>query len=464
MKARLSVWWDTISNSFWFIPTLLSFGAALVAVGLLRLDENTNTRDYVEMFPFLYTGGTQGTRGLLGAIGSSMITVAGTTFSITIAALTLASSNYGPRLLGNFMRDRGNQFVLGVFVATFLYCLVVLRSVRDLESQSFVPHLATTFAIFLAVLSVGVLIYFIHHITSLLQVSSLVEEVRRELGCTVERMFPEPLGQDASEMSQLVEDREWRERIDFEGDGEIVESLSSGYVQAVDDDALMSVAVRHDLVLNLIHRPGHFVVGGNTMMQAWPRARVTPEAKAALQKAWTLGSRRTLTQDVEFGLLQITEVAVRALSPGINDPFTAVNALHQASVVLCQLALRQFPSSMRFDESGARRVIAPVQGFDELLDVALSEIRSNGAQFLLVLETTLEVIAEVSSRAWRLTDLEALRHQAQLTRRASDQLVTEEARERLEAAARHTLDRIMARERTLRKAEERRALAAAGNN
>ncbi len=196
LKERVNGIYSTLMSTFWFVPALIVLIMTGAAAGFLDMDQHLNARDLVSTFPFLYTGGVQSTRSILSSIGSSMITVAGTTFSITIAALTLASSNFGPRLLRNFMNDRGNQVVLGIFVATFWYCLLIQRAVRDIESVRVVPHISTTFALALAAVNIGVLIYFIHHITSSIQISTLLEEVRKEVQGTASHIFPERIGYD----------------------------------------------------------------------------------------------------------------------------------------------------------------------------------------------------------------------------------------------------------------------------
>ena len=447
LRERVNGIYSTLMSTFWFVPTVIVLIMTGAAAGFLNLDQHLDARDLVTTFPFLYTGGVQSTRGILSSIGSSMITVAGTTFSITIAALTLASSNFGPRLLRNFMNDRGNQVVLGIFVATFWYCLLIQRAVRDIEDVSVVPHISTTFALALAAVNIGVLIYFIHHITSSIQISTLLEDVRKDVQATVKHIFPQRIGYEADEMPQHGEEEHFTQEPDFENIGARVLSDYSGYVQLVDEDTLLEAAQKHDVQLKIIYRPGDFVVRGNTLLYGYPPARLTDDACNDLRKGFALGKQRTLRQDIEFGLLQLVEVAVRALSPSTNDPYTAVNALYQLSVVLCDLTERKFPERARYDERGALRVIVEPVRFHDLLDVAFDQIRNNGGEFVSVLEAMLRAIRAVGERTHYPETCAALRRHAQLVQECGQQhLPDDTAREKLDGAMRKTLELLAHRE------------------
>ena len=447
LRERVNGIYSTLMSTFWFVPTVIVLIMTGAAAGFLDMDQHLNARDLVSTFPFLYTGGVQSTRSILSSIGSSMITVAGTTFSITIAALTLASSNFGPRLLRNFMNDRGNQVVLGIFVATFWYCLLIQRAVRDIESVRVVPHISTTFALALAAVNIGVLIYFIHHITSSIQISTLLEDVRSEVQKTVDHIFPQRIGYTEENSPNYGEEEHFTQEPDFENIGARVLSDYSGYVQLVDEDTLLEAAQKHDVQLKIIYRPGDFVVRGNTLLYGYPPARLTDDACSDLRKGFALGKQRTLRQDIEFGLLQLVEVAVRALSPSTNDPYTAVNALYQLSVVLCDLTERKFPERARYDERGALRVIVEPVRFHDLLDVAFDQIRNNGGEFVSVLDAMLRAIRAVGERTCYKETCAELRRHAQLVQECGQQhLPDETARQKLDGAMRKTLELLARRE------------------
>ena len=450
LRERVNGIYSTLMSTFWFVPTLIVLLMTGAAAGFLQLDEHLNASDLLTTFPFLYTGGIQSTRSILSSIGSSMITVAGTTFSITIAALTLASSNFGPRLLRNFMNDRGNQVVLGVFVATFWYCLLIQRAIRDQEAVRLVPQISTTFALALAAVNIGVLIYFIHHITSSIQISTLLDDVRNDVQDSVNNIFPERIGYNKKESPELGAEKHFVHEPDFENLGARVLSDYSGYVQFIDEETLLEAAQKHDVQLKIIYKPGDFVVLGNTLLLAYPPARLTDETCRDLRKGFALGKQRTLRQDIEFGLLQLVEVAVRALSPSTNDPYTAVNVLYQLSVVLCDLTERKFPERARYDENGALRLVVEPVSFHDLLDISFDQIRNNGGEFVSVLEAMLHAMRAVGERTHYAETCAELRRHAQLVQECGQQhLPDATARQKLDEAMRKTLELLARREAEL---------------
>lgn len=196
--TRLLSIWDLLRGSFWFLPSLMAAGAVLLSFGAVKLDTAMEADAYGR-FEFIYLFGPEGARAILSAVATSMITVAGLTFSITMLTLQLASSQFGPRLLRNFMRDRGNQVVLGTFISTFVYCLLVLRTVKGVEGASFVPHLAVAIGVVLAVAGLAVLIYFIHHTASSIRIETLLASLAEETSATIDRLFPEKLGREDAE-------------------------------------------------------------------------------------------------------------------------------------------------------------------------------------------------------------------------------------------------------------------------
>ncbi len=453
MNNKVLNFWERLRSSFWFLPSIMAIAAAVLAFALVALDAAVGD-EYITSLTLLYTGGAEGTRGLLSSIASSMITVAGTTFAITVAVMVLASSNYGPRILRTFMQDTGNQIVLGTFVATFLYCLIVLRSVRDIDEMHFVPHIATTFAIVLAVANIGVLIYFIHHIAASIQVSTIIVEVRRELEESIERVFPTHIGLDMSEDETLGGTADVPDH--FDRDSCPVKATKNGYIQTVDDRGILRITTKHDLVVQIFCRPGHYLVKGNTIVRAWPKERVTEEIAEEINASFTVGKQRTMVQDIEFGVLQLVEIAVRALSPSLNDPFTATMCLDQLSVVLARLAEFDFPSRYRYDEQHNLRVIADPVTFEHLVGVALDQIRNNGENSAMVLNKILHVIAVVAARVRDVQSCILLRRHVSLVERSSQRGIAEEAdRQKIEERLQHTMRAISEREQQLANERQR---------
>nr|WP_281378313.1 DUF2254 domain-containing protein [Deinococcus budaensis] len=418
--------WGNLRDSFWLLPAVMAALALLLAEGAVNVDERVSL-DTVRQFPWIYGGSADGARSMLGAIAGSVIGVAGTTFSITIAALSLASSQMGPRLLEHFTRDRANQLTLGTFIATFAYCLLVLRTVRGGEESPFVPHLAVTLGLGLALVSLAVLIYFIAHIATGINVGHVIRLVSGELTRAIEAQFssqaerPSPGAAPALPQAQPQ-------------DAEEVRAKDSGYLQALDVDALLRLARKHDAVIRLTVRPGDFVFPGMAV------ALTSPAALEDVRAALLTGPRRTSSQDVEFAAQQLVEVAVRALSPGINDPFTAIAVLDHLGAALCRVSGRELPPS-RHLVAGHLRLAVPMTDYDGLTDVMFHQIRQNGAGHPAVTLRLLEVLESVAQQEPRPERRSSLRRHADLTLRAALRETQEEADRRdLEERHRRVLE------------------------
>lgn len=364
--------WLRLRQTFWFLPAVLCTVSVILAELLIFVDQPIGDADLGPLGAVITRVGESGSRDLLGAIAGSMLTVASTTFSITIAVLALSSSTYGPRLVRNFMADRGNQLVLGVFVATFLYSLIVLRSIRVTggNGEYFVPHLAVNMAVLLAVLAIGVLVYFIHHISDSVQVWTLAVQVRDDLVETVDRLYPESVGRDRRDVALDGQQDDDPIRLP-DGQGSTVVAMQTGYVQSVNRDALVSLAVKHDVVVSLSVRPGQHVVKGAPLATLWPPDRARDDVLGDVRTSIRTGRARNPYEDVEFGVLLLEEMAVRALSPSTNDPYTAINALDQLAAGLVRFAGQPDPSERRYDREGRMRVVAPGVSLTNVLDHVL---------------------------------------------------------------------------------------------
>lgn len=423
VKTKLSNLWYAFRSSYWFVPALMASGAIGLAWAMLTLDTSVDAQ-VLDSNEWLYSGGPEGARTLLSTIAGSMITVAGVTFSITIVALTLASSQLGPRLLRNFMRDVGNQVVLGTFIATFIYCLLVLRTVRSSDYGVFVPHLAVTGGLVLALASLGVLIYFIHHVSVLMQAEQVIAAVGRDLLAAITWLFPEHSGHGASEpgpgeMPNPLAAASDRQECP-------VTSTRSGYIQAIDLDGLLRLAVDHDLHLRLPHRPGHFLTQGATLVVAWPSERLDAALAEQLNDTFVLGTQRTPEQDVEFAMQQLVEIALRALSPGINDPFTAITCVDWLGATLSLLTTRQFPSPYCYDAQGTLRLLTPPVTFAGLTATAFHQIRRAARSNVAVTLRLLEIIAVIAGHSPQNDQRAALRQHASMIAQGAQESVQAE--------------------------------------
>lgn len=329
-NIKLGKVWDTLHSSYWFVPTLMAIAAVVLAATTLTLDRTGNMGP-LEKWGWVYTGGPDGARTLLSAVAGSMVTVATTAFSIAIVALQLASSQFGPRLMRNFLKDTGNQIVLGTFVATFIYSLLVLRTIRDEDYDKFIPQVSVTVGIVLAITSIAVLIYFIHHSSSSMQASHIIGRVGKDLDGAVDRLFPHKVGRAIPQFQQQqVEEI----LTNFDKEAFPVLAKNTGYIQAIDVEKLMEIASSKNLLIRVQLRPGKYVVQGGELVMILPKEGNDNKFNfASLRKqindVFILGEQRTEQQDLEFCINQLVEVAVRAISAGINDPFTAIRCIDQ---------------------------------------------------------------------------------------------------------------------------------------
>ena len=436
MMTMVHHWWERVRASYWFVPSQMVVLAIAMAGGMIVLDETLAPRAG-RWWALIYVGGPDGARTLLSTIAGSMMTVAGVTFSITIVALTLTSSQFGPRLLRNFMRDLGNQVVLGTFLATFAYCLFVLRAVHGDESQGFVPYLALNVAIALALVGLGVLIYFIHHVSTSIQADRVMASVSGELNAAIDRLYPEPLEHESDEREPPAAVL----RPDATTDERPILAARSGYVQAIDLDGLMRLAVNRNVVLSLKYRPGQFVTAGTVLAMGSPPDRVMDELAQEVNACHLLGVQRTLEQDVEFAIHQLVEIAVRALSPGVNDPFTAMTCLDWLGASICRILERRFPVSVLHDEEGTLRLVVSRTTVAGVLDAAFNQIRQCARENTAVTIRLVETLAVIAAMTRSESDRLAVLHHTRMIERGSLDGLREErdqadVRERVEAVMR----------------------------
>ncbi len=406
MKVKLLKYWDDARSSYWFIPSLMALGAVALSFVTTSLDAAVGTA-WLERVDWLRANQPAGARGLLSTIAGSIITVAGVTFSITIAAVAYTSSQYGPRLLTNFMRDRGNQFALGTFIATFLYCLLVLRTIRDADgaafSEAFVPQIAVFCGVVLALASIGVLIFFFHHVPASIHILNVTADVGHELNDRISALFPEMIGQaapaaDGYDPQSDVPGGFYEEAVPINAGG-------NGYLQQIDEERLLRTASEHDLLLRVRFRPGDFVSGEKALVYAWPAQNVDPAVTDRIRETFALGRQRTPRQDLLFLINELVEIIGRALSPAINEPFTANTCLDWLGTALINIARRDLPGAFRYDEAQALRVIAQPVTFEAFIEAAFAVprpyVQTDPNSALHMMKVIAEVACEVESLAHR---------------------------------------------------------------
>jgi len=391
MNTRLINLWYTIRYSLWFLPSLLTLFAGLLAMGTLKADQGLKGQLFEWVRPF-GTMEPDGARALLSTVASSVITIAGVSFSITIVALTLASSQFGPRLLRTFMKNTGNQLVLGVFIATFVYSLIVLGAIRNREPQLFVPILSVLCSLIFALVSLGCFIYFIHNVSTSIHADNVVFAINRDLNRAIERIVtkrPNRHLPEAAATAKALPQKLTEESF-------VIRSTGNGYLQAIDCSALVTIAQEHDITLTLLHRPGDFVMEGEGLVQPWPPEERSDEFNQKVNFAFILGSQRTEEQDIEYAIHQMVELALRALSPGINDPFTAISCIDWLGTAINRIVEQGLPSPYYYDDQDELRVIADVPTMAGVFDAAFSQIRQHGCTNVAVTLRLLEIFKKIA--------------------------------------------------------------------
>ncbi len=444
---RIAEWTDRVRHSLWFIPAIFTVVAAATALGLVWLSSATDLQ--ATSLPFVFSAGVDGARAMLQAIAGSIITVAGVVFSITIVALQLTSTQFSPRVLRNFMRDRSNQVVLGVFMATFTYALLVLRSIRseDESAAAFVPAFAVTGALLLTLVSLGMLIYFIHHISVRIQVTSIVASVADDTLKAIEGV---------ARWGRRDEDRSWQPadggaQVTTPPSGAIpIEALTaserllpageSGYLQLIDIGRLVAEARDANGRFRLLVAPGAWVT------QRVPCAAFEPHGDEpdlerlaeVLEDAMGVGDERSMTNDVAFGIQQLVDVAIKALSPSMNDPSSAINCIDRLVQVLVAAGAIPDPPRAFTDADGTLRLEMPIPGFDELVDLAFDQVRHYGAAtpaLAIHLARTFSMLRSLPPHRHA-----AVRRQARLLADAARVIANEEERRRVLEAIDPLLD------------------------
>lgn len=387
---------DSLRTGFWAVPAVCVVVAVGLGLGVVELD-----RRRTESLRFTFGAGPDGAREVLSAISTSMITFTGLVFSITIVVLQLTSSQFSPRVLRTFLRDRVSQLSLGVFVATFVYAMTVLRTVNSTDGSTFVPSIATTVGLALLLLSVAVFVAYIHHIATAIQVSSILTAIGDETRDGIERRYPA----DRGSPGRYVHPPEPDEL------AQVIATPRFGVIVRVDEERLVRLAAEHDVVLHTNRRPGDFVPEGAPLLQVVGDAE--PPDVDALARCFTFSRERTMQQDVAFGFRQLVDIAERALSTGVNDPTTAVQVLDQLHDLLRRLATRPLRDGLHADDRGVVRLVTPSETFADYAHLALDEIDAYGKDSAQVADRLSELRRDVRSVARPEHRCSALDGQAQ---------------------------------------------------
>ncbi len=375
-----------LRGGFVLRPGLITLAMALLAIAITNIEAQlTGVGPLNDFLDRIFPPEPEAAHVVLGTIAGSMITVVAVVYSILLVVLTFASTQFSPRVLVAFVEDRVSQTTLGVFVGTFTYCLLTLPAVRS-QPKPFVPSIAVEVAIVLAIVCLACLLYFIHHMALSIQASRIVDRIARETERLVDRIFPRP-----SKGSPLAEETAPPLPV-----GAPVLATRSGYIRSIDEAALVKAARGSDVVLRIDRQVGQFVMAGTPIFEVSPPERATDEFGANCREALHIGPARSMQQDVEFGILQIVDIALRAISPAVNDPTTALTCIDQLGRILLRAALREPPKATIRDAEGHLRVLIGRTSFPRLLEVAFSQIGHYGKADVAVPLRMMRVLGELA--------------------------------------------------------------------
>jgi uncharacterized membrane protein len=411
---------EALRTNLWLVPTVEIVLAVALFAGTYALDRAAY--DGTLHFPsWVISGTADAARQILTTIAAAVITVVTLVFSITIVTLTLASTQFGPRMLRNFIRDRITQLTLGSFVATFVYAILALVSIAPGSHGEFVPHLSITMTMALVLIDVGVLVVFIDHIAKSIQLPQVIASIAGDLADAIESEVALPnsdVPKTGPSLSEML--------VRLDEDSGVVCAPSSGYLQYVSMSTLIEIASRSHAVIRLLRRPGHFVVEGEPLANVWPAA-AAPGVARALGGAHATGPHRTLTQDLSFAVDQLVEIAIRALSAAVNDTFTALACIDWLGDGLGKIASRWHPATVHRDAAGRVRVIAVTVGFERLLERAHDKIRQASRGMPAVMIRQLDGLAKVMASTTSPEQRELVLAQADMIMRSCEESVPEKS-------------------------------------
>lgn len=420
MSLQLRGLWEDLRTSLWFRPGVTTLLAVALAVATTGIDRNG-------AYPSGYDLSADNARAILSTIAGSMLAVVTMTFSIIMVVLVLASQQFSPRILRNFIRDQTSQNILSIFIGTFIYCLLVMIRISDYGEDIFVPVWAVLIGILLALISMGALIYFIDHIAKQTRVSYILAEINRQTEHVMGRLY-------APEKLHNPEETERIAPPEAPNDAMRLFAEESGYVQAIDFGEMVRLATASKVVIQVERMVGDFVSARGDFLTIWPADHLSEEMNLKLRAVFDIGTERTMMEDVLLGIQQLVDIALKALSPAVNDPTTAASCINYMTNLLIQAAEHADLPSLYFDEDQQLRVICHHSSFETMVDLAFGQLRHYAAGDMVILERMLDALVEVAYRTKARPRLEILwRHARLISRAASKVGVDALARDKLNA-------------------------------
>lgn len=391
---------EYVGGALWVLPTI-AVVVSLVAGAVLGRFEVDPESGFGRL---LFQGDAGAARELLIVVSATMITVTGLVFSLTVVALQISSTQFSPRLLRSFLRDRGTQIVLSVFVSTFAYATAGLYTVGRLQGgEPYVPRIAISGSLLLALGSVGAFVWYLHHLAHSIQIDDVMRRIER---ATLHVLAHTPSGGPSDDRSLPHPPT----------DASPVLAPTSGYVQAAYPDEVVGPAALDGAVVRYCCTVGDHVVTGSPIAHVWSHTGTVDAATAErlADAGMRIGFERTFEQDAAFGVRQLVDIALRAMSPAINDPYTAVQSIQHITVVMCAVLPRRPGPHVWRDAEGTARVMLPMPNLDELLDLACGQLRRVAAHEPRVIAALLTMLDEARRRASTDADRAAIQYQVDL--------------------------------------------------
>ena len=408
-------------DTFWFIPVLIIIVSIFLSVSLVILDQGIQLSQD-GLGKYFFVNSADSARSILSTISGAMIGVAGTVFSVTLVALTLASSQFGPRLIKNFMYVRLNQVVLGSYVATYLYCLFVLNAIKESDSYTFMPIISILFAIIAALVNIVLLIIFIHNIAISIQADKVISDVYENIYNQVDSLYPKKIGYPLEdEKTSIVQNIKSKYLKSFS-----VKSQKNGYLQYIDGDSLLKLASKFNVLIELNFRPGDHLVTDIEIAKLYANNELKVDEIKKFYNQFVIGKTKVGDQDVEFSIHQMVEIASRALSPGVNDPYTAMTCIDNLTASLCLFAKIDFPSKYRVDEEKKLRLITNVTDFEGLVNASFNQIRQFATGSTAVIIKLMESLITIHKFAAKENHKKAIIKHAEMVLNVGKQSIKEE--------------------------------------
>lgn len=409
LMLRVRTIWDDLQSSLWYRPTLYTTLAIILALIAPYLDAWTESA--------LPQISSDNARAVLSAIASSMLTVVTLTFSILMVSFTLASQQFSPRILRTFTRDRSSQRVMGIQISTFLYSLLVMARVNEPEDSQSVPLLSVMIGIGFALLGIGAFIYFVDHISRSIRVNYIIANIGDQTVALLDNFGQE---EDAPAEADLDDSP-----LSTAEETMTLATKTAGYIQGIDTQRLVKLAETHDLYFKITRKRGDFVSKGQPLLLIHPTGNVDEELADSLREQFDIGEERTMFEDVLFGLRQLVDIALKAISPGINDPTTAMNCLDYMTNILVQAAGRPEPQGRACDSRGKVRVWMPCSGFADMVELSFHQIRHYGAGEPFVVKRMLGSLTEIAAATDEAERRGVLWHHVTMIRRSVNQMLTD---------------------------------------